>query len=147
MDVSDFAPIDKLLNQPRPTISMFRIGLPFWTHFSLLNQCESEICLLSKGNCQDFLCWDLGSVENEAFLFFLLSNNLFSEQAVKNSSVFFPCDAADGKFPFKRMIRVAAGTELCCLSQIYLQRVYSNTIVHYFTQPEIRWKRQRGSLK
>lgn len=147
MHVSYFAPIDKLLNQPRLNIWMFRIRPPFWMHFSLLNQCESEICLLSKGNCQDFLHWDLGSVENEAFLFFLPSNNLFSEQAVKNSSIFFPCDAADGKFPFKRMIRVAAGTELCCLSQIYLQRVYSNTIVYYFTQPEIRWKRQRGSLK
>ena len=33
-------------------------------------------------------------------VFFFFYNNLLSEQAVKNSSVFCPCDAADGKFPF-----------------------------------------------
>lgn len=115
-----------------------------WKILPLLNsvyQWESKICLTQKKIAKSFLTEILVSVGNEAFLFFLHSNKLFSEQAVKNSSVFFPCDAADGKFPFKRMIRVAAGTELGCLSQIYLQRVYSNTIVYYFTQPEIRWKR------
>lgn len=55
--------------------------------------------------------------------YFSPSNNLFSEQAAKNSSAFFPpCDVADGKFPFKRISGVVVGTELACLSQIYLQR-------------------------
>lgn len=62
---------------------------------------------------------------------FSLSNNLFSEQAAKNRSVFFfPCDVADGKFPFKRIrSRVAAGTERSCLRQISLLKGDSSSFI------------------